>query len=233
MLDPWRLVGLIFSDLGSFANTLIIALPAAGGQRSAGDSTATTRGLRSTRDQEPTTAAGNAGRPWHLGQGEGGILDQENNTTPCHQDLTEKQVQKMQVNISPRPEKPTIYFSGFDKRTGAELAGRLGRETCLACLIASIYVAGFDQATGERNAGASHNHYHANVNFESRRWLRARVFPSVFLQLQMLSHPVFPRSKKFQNIRTKIAPVPIAGGQSWGEHEGEDAAECPHHAKTA
>ena len=52
---------------------MIIALPAAGGQRSAGDSTATTRGLRSTRDQEPTTAAGNAGRPWHLGQGEGGI----------------------------------------------------------------------------------------------------------------------------------------------------------------
>ena len=66
-------LGLIFSDLGSFAHTLIIALPAAGGQRSAGDSTATTRGLRSTRDQEPTTAAGNAGRPWHLGQGEGGI----------------------------------------------------------------------------------------------------------------------------------------------------------------
>ena len=105
------------------------APPAAGGQRSAGDSTATTRGLRSTRDQEPTTAAGNAGRPWHLGQGEGGIYVQENSTTPCHQDLTEKQVQKMQVNISPRPEKPTIYFSGFDKRTGAELAGRLGRET--------------------------------------------------------------------------------------------------------
>ena len=49
--------------------------------------------------------------------------------------------------------------------------------------------------------------YHANVNFESRRWLRARVFPSVFLQLQMLSHPVFPRSKKFQNIhKTKIFP---------------------------
>ena len=66
-------LGLIFSDLGSFANTLIIDLPAAGGQRCAGDSTATTRGLRSTRDQEPTTAAGNAGRPWHLGQGEGGI----------------------------------------------------------------------------------------------------------------------------------------------------------------
>ena len=111
----------------------IIALPAAGGQRSAGDSTATTRGLRSTRDQEPTTAAGNAGRPWHLGQGEGGILLQENNTNPCHQDLTEKQVQKMQVNISPRLEEPTMYFSGFDKRTGAELAGRLGREKCLDC----------------------------------------------------------------------------------------------------
>ena len=134
------------------------APPAAGGQRSAGDSTATTRGLRSTRDQEPTTAAGNAGRPGHLGQGEGGIYVQENNTTPCHQDLTEKQVQKMQVNISPRLEKPTIYFSGFDKRTGAELAGRLGRETCLVCLIASISVAGVDQATGERNAGASHDH---------------------------------------------------------------------------
>merc|ERR1712223_1427891 len=28
-------------------------------------------------------------------------------------DLTEKQVQKMQVNISPRLGKPTIYFSGF------------------------------------------------------------------------------------------------------------------------
>ena len=64
----------------------------------------------------------------------------------------------MQVNISPRLEKPTIYFSGFDKRTGAELAGRLGRETCLVCLIASISVAGVDQATGERNAGASHDH---------------------------------------------------------------------------
>ena len=149
---------MIFSDLGSFANTLIIDLPAAGGQRSAGDSTATTRGLRSTRDQEPTTAAGNAGRPWHLGQGEGGIYVQENSTTPCYQDLTEKQVQKMQVNISPRPEKPTTYFSGFDKRTGAELAGRLGKETWLVCLIGSISVAGFDQATGERNAGASHDH---------------------------------------------------------------------------
>ena len=33
------------------------------------------------------------------------------------------------------------------------------------------------------------------------------MFPSVFLQLQMLSHPVFPRSKKFQNIhKTKIFP---------------------------
>ena len=69
-----------------------------------------------------------------------------------------KQVQKMQVNISPRLEKPTIYFSGFDKRTGAELAGRLGKETWLVCLIGSISVAGFDQATGERNAGASHDH---------------------------------------------------------------------------
>ena len=64
----------------------------------------------------------------------------------------------MASNISPRLGKPTIYFSGFDKRTGAELAGRLGKETCLVCLIASIFVAGVDQATGERNAGASHDH---------------------------------------------------------------------------
>ena len=27
--------------------------------------------------------------------------------------------------------------------------------------------------------------------------------------------------------------VPIAGGQSWGKHEGEDAAKRPHHAETA